>query len=304
MRKYLSLTKRNCLVFLKDRAAVFFSLMSMLIVLMLMGVFLGSMNVESITEILEEYGGVRDALQDKENAVHLVQYWTLAGLMVVNALTVTLTVIGVMVNDMSENKMESFYCAPVRKAVIALAYISAAVVIGTLFCLITLAVSLIYICATGGSLVSLGAILQIVCYTFMNVCIFALIMYFAALCAKSSSAWSGISVIVGTLVGFLGAIYLPMGNLPEAVANVLKYIPILHGTALMRQVCCREALELTFTGMPEQAVTAYKEFMGITIVMGDNVINSMTSIFFLIGCGLAAMIAIMIIAGKKNISDR
>ena len=87
MSKYISLTRRNCMVFLRDRTAVFFSLLSMLIVLMLMCVFLGSANVESITELLAQYGGARAIGQDKENATHLVQYWTLAGLMVVNLTT-------------------------------------------------------------------------------------------------------------------------------------------------------------------------------------------------------------------------
>ena len=57
MRKYFNLTKRNCLVFLRDRSAVFFSLLSMLIVLMLMGIFLARMNVDSVTDLLNTYGG-------------------------------------------------------------------------------------------------------------------------------------------------------------------------------------------------------------------------------------------------------
>lgn len=57
MRKYISLTKRNCLVFIRDRGAVFFSLLSMLIVLMLQGLFLGEMNVNEVTDLLLQYGG-------------------------------------------------------------------------------------------------------------------------------------------------------------------------------------------------------------------------------------------------------
>ena len=106
MRKYLSLTKRNCLVFLRDRSAVFFSLLSMMIVLMLTGVFLGNMNVENITELLAQYGAARNSALDRENALHLVQYWTLAGIMIVNAVTVTLTAVGVMVHDASEIRQE------------------------------------------------------------------------------------------------------------------------------------------------------------------------------------------------------
>ena len=75
------------MVFLRDRGAVFFSLLSMLIVLMLMGVFLGNMNEEHVVYLLEEYGGVRDIPLDEAHAKELVQYWTLAGILVVNAVT-------------------------------------------------------------------------------------------------------------------------------------------------------------------------------------------------------------------------
>lgn len=304
MSKYISLTRRNCMVFLRDRSAVFFSLLSMLIVLMLMGVFLGNMNVESITGMLAQYGGERDAALDKENATHLVQYWTLAGLMVVNALTVTLSVIGIMVTDANENKLESFYGAPVHRNIIALSYISAAVMIGMLFCMLTLGIALGYISATGGQMLSAGVLVQIFGYTLMNVIIFAIIMYMLALFVKSSSAWGGIATVIGTLVGFVGAIYLPMGNLPSGVANVLKYIPVLHGTSLMRKVCCEEAIQTTFADMPKELIAGYKEFMGITVKMGEKEAGDAFQMLFLALCGVIAFAVVVIIGKRKSISDR
>ncbi len=304
MRKYLSLTKRNCLVFLRDRPAVFFSLLSMLIVLMLQGVFLGQMNVDEVTNLLKQYGGIRDTVLDAENARHLVQYWTLAGILVVNAVTVTLTVMGVMVSDAVENRLESFYSAPVSKNLIALSYVTTAVVIGTLFCILTLGVSLVYIVCTGGTMLAITSLIQIVLYILMNVLIFAAIMYLAALFVKSSSAWSGIATIVGTLIGFIGAIYLPMGSLPESVANVLKYIPILHGTSLMRKVCCEEMLQTTFADMPAELIAEYKEQMGITVVMQERLVESRFQILFLVVCGMLALAVSTLIVKRKNISDR
>ena len=135
MKKFVSLTKRNCLVFLRDRAAVFFSLLAMFIVLMLMGVFLGNMNEENVIFLLKEYGGVRDANLDAEHARQLVLYWTLAGILVVNALTVTISVIGNRVTDISEGKLASFYSAPVNRNIIALSYVASAVLIGIFLCL-------------------------------------------------------------------------------------------------------------------------------------------------------------------------
>lgn len=304
MYKYTSLVKRNCLVFLRDRASVFYSLMSMLIVLTLMGIFLGNMNVESITELLNQYGGVRDTVLDKENAFQLVQYWTLAGILVVNSVTVTLTVIGVMVDDVNENRLESFYCAPVGKNIIALSYITAAAVIGIVFCTLTFGAALTYIYVSGGTLLSVSAILQVILYTMVNVCIFSVIMYLAALFVKSSGAWSGVATIVGTLVGFIGAIYLPMGSLPNGVKDVLKYIPVLHGTSLMRKVCCEEAVNTAFKNAPDGLISGYREYMGIDIVMNNKVVGSGCQLLFILLCGIIGLIAIAVIMKNKKISDR
>lgn len=304
MSKFVCLTRRNCLVFLRDHASVFFALLSTMIVLILQGVFLGEMNVTSITKILQTYGGERDVVLDEENARHLVQYWTLAGILVVNAVTVTLTVIGRMVSDTDEDRLESFYAAPVGKGTIALSYVSAAVLVGTLFCLITLAVAEVYIVATGGFLLSVAELTKIIVYIVMNVCIVAIIMYLVALFVKTVSAWSGMATIVGTLVGFVGAIYLPMGALPEGVANVLKFTPILHGASLMRKVCCADALATCFEGIPTEVLDVYQEEMGITVVMKDAVVGNSTQIMLLLAFGIVALCGCIIIARKRNIADR
>ena len=304
MKKLLYFTKRNCLVFIRDRGAVFFSLLSMLIVLMLMGVFLGNMNEENIVHLLEEYGGERDIQADQEHAKQLVQYWTLAGILIVNSVTVTLTVIGNRVADISEGKLASIYSAPVHRVTIALSYVVSAIVIGIFMCTLTLGVAFGYIIATGGKMLSITALVRTLLLIVLNVCIFSIIMYLAALFVKSSSAWSGIGTVVGTLVGFVGAIYLPMGNLPEGVATVLKYIPVLHGASLLRKICCAQALEATFTNVPPKLLAEYKEYMGIQIKMGENMVSSSFQILFLIGCAMIAFGLIIFFQRKKDINDR
>ena len=48
MRQFITLTGRNLKLYLRDKGAVFFSLLSMLIVIGLMVFFLGDMSVNSI----------------------------------------------------------------------------------------------------------------------------------------------------------------------------------------------------------------------------------------------------------------
>lgn len=304
MKQYMNLTKRNCLVFLRDRSAVFFSVLTMLIVLVLNGIFLGNMNENTIVNLLEQYGGVRDTLADAENAKQLVQYWTLAGILVVNAVTVTLMVIGTMVDDTQDGKIICFYSAPVHRNILAFSYITSAILIGMLLCIFALVLALIYIAASGGLLPGLTSIGKLFLLIFLNVSIFAVIMYLAALFVKSSGAWSGIATVVSTLVGFFGGIYIPVGYLPESVSTVLKYIPVLQGTALMRQVCCEDVIAETFGDVPEQVVTEYKEYMGISIKIGDAYISSEIQVLFLIGCGILAFIIASVVQKKKEVEDR
>lgn len=304
MKKFFYLTKRNCLVFLRDRGAVFFSLLSMLIVLMLMGVFLGNMNEEHVVSLLGQYGGVRDVPLDEAHAKEVVQYWTLAGILVVNAVTVTLTVIGNRVSDVSGGKLASLYSAPASRGVIALSYVASAMLIGIFMCALTLGAALCYIAAAGGELLSFAAIGRILLLVVLNVGVFAVMMYFFAMFVKSSSAWSGFGTVIGTLVGFVGAIYLPMGNLPEGVATVLKYLPVLHGASLMRRACCGQALETAFAGMPPEVLSGYQEYMGIQVKMGGKMANSSFQALFLAGCGIMAFILTVLVQRRKDINDR
>lgn len=300
MSKLFYMTKRNCMVFLKDTAAVFASLISMIIVLVLMGVFLGEMNVESVVNLLNTYGGARDAAADRANAECLSQYWTLAGLVVVNSLTVTLTVLGTMVTDKAGDKAKSFYTAPVNKFAISLSYILSAVIIGFAFCMITFLGYMGYILASGGMVLGVKAILTIMGLTLINVVLFSVIMYLCALFVKSTSAWGGVATIVGTLVGFLGAIYVPVGSLPSGVVNFLECLPILHATALMRKVMCADALNETFLGLPQQVGEGYREVMGIDIYVNSQAVSNEFQLFFLGICGIITLVAIALIAKQKK----
>lgn len=224
--------------------------------------------------------------------------------MEVNAVTVTLTVMGTMVGDTAENRLASFYCAPMKKEAVALSYVTSACLIGLLFCMVTFAAALFYIGAAGGRMLSLSAVVEMLFYIFVNVCIFSVIMFLAASFVKSSSAWSGVATVVGTLVGFAGAVYIPIGSLPKGVTETLAYLPILHGASLMRKSCCEDILEETFSHMPKGLIEGYEEQMGISVVMGDRVVSGGFQLFFICAFGIAALAVLMGIGRRRRAADR
>ncbi|MBQ7067061.1 MAG: ABC transporter permease [Lachnospiraceae bacterium] len=298
MRTTLQLVKRNSLMYLRDKSSVFFSMLSMLIVLGLMVVFLGNMNRDNVVNLLSEYGEDRNTDIDMENAEHLIEMWTVAGILVVNAVMVTLTVIGTRIQDEEKKRLQSFYVAPVKPVKIALGYIFSALFIGTIMCILTLAVAEAYIFFKGGSILNLKETLTVIGLILLNVFLYSCILFFVGMFVKSDSAWSGFGTVIGTLVGFVGGIYLPVGFLPEKVQNVLKALPVLHGNAMMRDIFTKRALEETFAGIPKEVVTEYKNYMGITVEVGGEVVSLEIQVAFLLGFAIIMIIG-SIIAWKK-----
>lgn len=298
------LTKRNCLVFLKDRSAVFFSVLSMMIVLGLMVVFLGKMNSDSLVELLAEFGGERDRALDEKNAAYLIQLWTLGGILAVNSVTVTLTVLGNMVRDETRKRIMAFYVTPVDRVKLSLGYILSSWLVGTGMCVLTLAAGEAYFLARGYGLLSAAALLKMVGIIALCAFTFSALGYLLALFIHSDSAWSGLLTVIGTLVGFLGGIYLSLGSLSEGLQNVLKCIPVLHGTAMLRNVCTEAAIGETFAGLPDMVGDIFRKEMGVTLFFGEKEILPWEQVAFLFFYAIIAILAAALVNRRRKLKDR
>lgn len=304
METVLYLTKRNCRIFLRDRAAVFFSVLSMLIVLGLMAVFLGKMQSDGLVKLLAEMGRERDPVQDERNATYLIRLWTLGGILVVNSVTVTMTVLGNMVRDETGKRIMAFYVTPVNRVKLSLGYILAAWLVGTGMCVLTLAAGEVYFLAGGFGLLGADVLVKMVGVIALCTFTFSALGYLLALFVHSDSAWSGLLTVIGTLVGFLGGIYLSLGSLSESLQKVLKGIPVLHGTSMMWSVCTEEAAEKVFAGLPQEAAEGFRQEMGITLLWGAREIRTWEQVAILILYGIIAITAAALVNRRRKLKDR
>jgi multidrug/hemolysin transport system permease protein len=300
----LRLIKRNILVYVRDRSNVFFSLLSMLIIIGLMVVFLGKMNADGVVDLLEQYGGIRDAAADRDNAEQLVMLWTLAGIVVVNSVTITLSMVGIMVEDEAQKRLSSFFVAPVKRGVFVLSYVSAAFIMGIIMCVLTVVIGEAYIGLTGGMILSMAELGKVFLYIIINVFASATMVFLIANFIHSQSAFGAVSTIIGTLVGFLAGIYLPIGMLPEKVQNVLRCFPLFHGCSFMRSVFTEDILNTTFSNCPEQMISEYKKYMGITILYQDKTVDSTLQIAFMLISGIIFIGIAAILQRKRNVMSR
>ena len=301
MTAVYNMTKRNLKLYLRDRSSVLFSLLSMLIVIMLMLVFLGEMNINDVLDILKQAGVIGIS---RDSAQQMILLWTIAGVLCVNTVTIALTITGQMVRDAATGRAQSFYGAPVSRLQIAAGYIGASF-LGTMgICLLTLGVSDGYLLVSGHSILSLAEHLKVIGMLAVNAFSYSAVMFLVGLFVKSEGAWSGLGTVVGTLVGFLGAIYIPMGGLPSAVQNFLKATPILHSASMLRSVFTATALQTMFETAPAAAVTEYKTAMGITVTMGGQTIGLPVQIAAVLICGILFLAVSALVMRRKSVQDR
>lgn len=303
MLKFAELTKRNLKIYFRDWGAVFFSLLTMLIVILLMVFFLGDMNIENITQMLEYYhGGAYDA--DKKNAELLFFAWTGAGILSINAVTVTLAAYSGMIKDRATGRLNAIYTSSAGKLTIASSYVAAAWTASVIVCILTLIIVEIIGVLKGMEWFSAIQHIKLLAMIMVNSFTYAAFMYLLSHIAKTEGAWSGVGTVIGTLVGFFGGIYIPIGGLSKTVGKVMKCTPVIYGSSMFRKSMTDAILTDTLTGVPADVVEEYRLAMGIDLAVGSRNISIFAEWLILLGCGIIFLILGAMVLWKSKKTDR
>lgn len=264
----INFAKRNLKVFFRDKTTVFFSLLAVFIVLGLYVLFLGDQMVES--------------MGDMDGAKYLIDSWVMAGILAVTPVSSTLGSFGAMVEDKAKKIYKDFRCSPMKSSSIAGGYILSSCCIGVIMSLAAFILSEIYIVINGGELMSFMSMLKVFGVIVLTVLASSSIMYFIVSLFKSHNAFSTASVIIGTLIGFITGIYLPIGSTSGAVKYAIEFFPISHSASLFRKIFMEEPMSQSFDGIPEKYLTEFKLDMGVEFKIGDWEISNLESIIFLL----------------------
>lgn len=282
----INFTKRNLLVFFKDKASVFFSLLSVFIIIGMYALFLGDVWTSGMTDIV--------------GARNLMDCWIVAGLIAVTSVTTTMGAFGTMVEDKSKKIIKDIHSSPLPRVSIAGGYILSAFIIGVIMCVVALALCQLYLLSGGGTLFSGMQLLKIFALillsTFSNT---ALVLLFVSF-FQSNNAFSIASTIIGTVIGFMTGIYIPIGQLPAGVQTVIKLFPPSHSALLLRQVIMEDAMKTSFAGAPVEMAEGFKEMLGVTFKVGDSTIEPLASIAILVGAGILFLILAMLNLSRKK----
>lgn len=260
---------RNFKVFIRDRLAIFFSFLSVLIIFALYTLFLNNAWASALPDNV--VGG--QALMDG---------WLMAGILAVVSFTTTLGAFGTMVDDKAKKIYKDFSSSPLKRSSLVGGYIISANLIGIIMSLFSLLFLDLYMLIRDGHILNFMQTIEVIGLILLVTLANSSIVFFMAIFIKSMTAFGTVSTVVGTLLGFLAGIYMPIGNFPTGVQAVIKVIPLSHAASLFRRIIMSDLTDSVFLNAPIEIKDSFLDVMGVNFAFGDFVILPWMQILYLV----------------------
>lgn len=269
------LISRNRKVYTRDRLAFFMSFLSVIILILVYQVFLGQIQIDAIKEAL----GSDTASSD---TIKMVNYWLISGLTTIISMTSTLGAFGVMVSDKEKKLSEDFKVSPISNFKVELSYAIFAILFGIILTMFSCVFAI-------GIFNGLSSLLDYSVMDYLK--IFGIVSLSTVLSAtivlpvlafiRTSSAFTTLSTIVGTFIGFISGVYLSIGSVGETLQQVMTWFPMTQVNALLKQVLMKDSIAQVFDNAPSSVVNEYKESYGVVLqnAGGDHLSNQFMLIY-------------------------
>lgn len=271
----ITLIKRNLMLYFRDKTAVFFSLLSVFIVIGLYILFLAELQISTIKEFVQKFSNYEDIKW-------LVNCWIISGLLSIIPVTSSLGAIGNVVADKERKIMKDFKSSPIHITKYPIAAVLSSCIIGTLMSMIAFIIYSIYIYADvqhGFSIKQYGiCVLLIILVNMMTATINGLIVSFF----NTISSFTAASIVIGTIIGFITGVYVPVGILPKGVQYAVQGLPFGHVAVLFRSLLMQEPLDVVFGNVPQENLDYYKELYGIIYKIDGVELSLRVSFIYLI----------------------
>jgi len=294
MYEFVALVKRHMLKFLRDKTAVFFSFLSVIILLALYFLFIGESYVSNLRE-LQEDGIFTRGFVDFVKISNMM-----GGILVVNTISLSLGIMGNVITDLEQRALDAYLVTPVKRYKIIFSYYVSAIIVTIFFTLIMWGFTILYAGIVSGYWYTFEVIIKtsllLLFFTFISS---SLMIYLTTL-LKSVNAFGTLSGILGTLIGFICGIYFPLANFSSGIQYVSSVFPFTHMTILLKNIMLEQSLTTLQTTVPVDAFERIKLYFGVNElgVFGQHV----DMIWLMIGSAIIA--CVLLYLGYFNMSRK
>ena len=283
-----SLVQRNNKVFLRNKTQVFLSLLTVMIVIGLYVIFLQKTQLDAIEAVVPLTSEIKV----------MVNEWMISGILSIIPVTTTLGVFGIYVKDLETKGNADFLTTAISRSSIQYSYCISSFLIGFVFTMATFMGCQLFLVLIGASWLSWTELLQVIGVIFLSVSLSSVLNLFIVLFINSQSAFATVNTIIGTVIGFLCGVYIPIGVLPGFVQSIIQFFPISHTTVLLRDIFMSHSIESVFP--TTEAAKQYMLDFGVQYEVGGHIIEPWMSVGFIIGVMLVIGIVSALLFSRKN----
>lgn len=302
MRGFLGLTKRNLLLFFKDKQSIIFSLLTSMIVLALYLLFLKDTFVNAMDSAINQFPSL-SSLIDKNDKDMFANLILLTGILGSAMITVPYNCLITLVKD-RENKVDyDILATPLKRGEIIFSYFISAALSSVILTSMILAIGLGVIGMQGDIYLGIGEILNAFCVVALGSISATSIFMIVVLFFKSVSASGAFFGMLSAASGFIIGAYIPISQFSEAVQTVCNIFPASQITIVLRNVLINGLLEHMNTSLNgvEQGmfVTSIKELFSFKAWLFDGYLD-MTQMLVYITVSILVCIVIQMIIYSRT----
>lgn len=298
MKDFLGFTKRNLIIYFKDKLAILFSLMTSIIVFVLYLLFLKGTFVDAIDGAMN---GLESFISSGDIDM-LVNGILLTGILGSAMITVPYTCLQTIVKD-RESGVDSDICAtPLKRWKIVLSYFTASTLCSFIMTSVIMTVGLVVLSFMGELHLSIGSLFA--AYGLMllgsvsSTSLFMLILLFF----KSSSTCTAFFGILTAAAGFVIGAYIPLSQFSEGVQGFCNIFPASHITSLLRNILLSgiaENIDSSIGGVDNGAfISAFKEIFSFNAHAFGTDFSGANSVLYIGIIALICIAAMMVLYSK------
>lgn len=295
MYEFSSLVKRHMLKFVRDKTALFFSFLSVIILLLLYFAFIGENFVTQLRD--PAYANLIDP--------KLIDYIKISnmmgGILVINTISLSFGIMGNIVTDIEQRSLDAYLVTPVKRYKIVFSYYVSSIIVTAFFTIVMWLFTIIYVGLLSGYWFPLSVIFYTIgLLTFFTFISASLMIYLITL-LKSVNAFGILSGVLGTVIGFTCGIYMPLVILTKPIQNIASLIPFTHMTILLKRALLEEPMNLLTASLgSDDAVNEMRPYFGMNEI--DIFGADVSMIWLMVASGIIA--SILLYLGYINMSKK
>lgn len=288
MKIFRELTRRNIILFFKDKGMFFTSLITPAILLVLYATFLGNVFKDSFIAVLPEGIKLSDDILNG-----LVGGQLMSSILAVSCVTVAFCSNMLMVQDKVNGSIKDLTISPVKSSTLALSYYFATLVSTLIICLSATAICLVYVASIGWFMSACDVLMLVLD-------VFLLVMFGTALSSvihfflSSQGQMSAVGTIISAGYGFICGAYMPISSFSEGLQKVLSFLPGTYGTSLVRSHSVSGTFEeMKSIGLPEDAINSMKDGIDCNMYFFGSKVDTSAK-YLVLALSTVALIAIYV----------